>query len=137
MSYATAAALQQAVYAHLSNDAAVTALVGANIFDAMPSGSPPATYVVLGAEDARDRSDNTGPGAEHSLIISVLTDTSGFHAAKQVAAAISDALHSADLTLSRGQLVGLTFYRARAKLEGIGDKRRIDMTFRARVDDTP
>ncbi|MFK7938054.1 MAG: DUF3168 domain-containing protein [Roseovarius sp.] len=136
MSYAPAAALQQAVYAHLTNDVAVTTLLGPHIYDAMPVGTPPATYAILGAEDARDRSDCTGAGAQHNLIISVLTEASGFHGAKQVAAAISDALHNADLTLSRGQLIDLTFYRARAKLEGTGDKRRIDLTFRARVDDT-
>lgn len=137
MSYGTAAALQQAVYAHLSNDGSVTSLVGAHIYDAMPSGTPPATYVTLGAEEVRDRSDCTGSGAQHNLVLSVITDASGFHGAKQVAAAISDALHTTDLTLSRGRLVDLTFYRARAKLEGSGDKRRIDLTFRARVDDTP
>lgn len=136
MSYAVSPALQQAVYAHLSNDAGVTTLVGNDIYDAMPAGTPPATYVMLGAEDVRDRSDGTGPGAVHLLTISVITDTSGYYAAKQVSAAICDALHNADLTLSRGHLVDLMFSRAKARLEGSGDMRRIDLTFRARVDDT-
>ncbi len=137
MSYGSSAALQQAVYAHLSNDTAVIGFVGGDIFDAMPTGTPPDTYVTLGAEEARDRSDNTGPGAVHTLTISVVTDVSGFHAAKNIAAAISDALHNADLTLSRGHLVDISFDRAKAKLEGTGDMRRIDLSFRARVDDTP
>ncbi len=137
MSYATSAALQAAVFQHLSNDASLAALVGTAIYDAVPVGTPPATYVTLGPEDARDQSDGTGAGALHNLEISVMTDGSGFSAAKQVAAAISDALHNTDLTLTRGQLIDLSFYRAKAKLEGTGDMRRIDLTFRARVDDTP
>jgi hypothetical protein len=50
---------------------------------------------------------------------------------------VSDALIGADMTLERGRLTGLHFYRARARREGTGDVRRIDLTFRARVDDTP
>ena len=137
MSYAVSAGLQQAVYAQLLNDTSVTALVGTDIYDAMPVGTPPDTYVTLGAEEARDRSDGSGPGALHTLSVSVITDASGFYGAKQIAAAISDSLHDADLTLSRGNLVNLSFYRAKAKLDGTGDRRRIDLSFRARVDDPP
>ena len=137
MSYATAAALQAAVYQELVSDVTLGALVGSAIYDAVPPGTLPATYVTLGTEDARDRSDKTGHGAEHSLTVSVITDDAGFFAAKQVAAAISDALVNADLTLTRGDLVNLRFYRARARREGTGGIRRIDLIFRARVDDTP
>lgn len=136
MSYAMAAPLQSAVFQALSGDAALAALVGGAVYDAMPPGPAPATYVTLGPEDSRDRSDCSGPGAVHRLVVSVITDSPGFHGAKQVAAAVSDALHGAALTLSRGALVDLTFYRARAKIESGGATRRIDLTFRARVDDT-
>lgn len=137
MSYGVAAALQAAVYQALTGDAALTALVGPAIYDAVPAGSLPSTYVTLGTEEARDRSDKTGRGAEHSLILSVITDAAGFQTAKEVAAAISDALVDADLTLTRGHLISLHFYKAQARREGTGTVRRIDMTFRARVDDTP
>lgn len=135
MSYAVSASLQAAVYQHLTNDAGVAALVGADIYDAMPPGTPPGTYVTLGPEDVRDRSDYEHGGARYRLVISVVTDASGFHGAKMVAGAISDALAGANLSLARGVLVRLEFYRARARLVGSGGSRRIDMTFRARVDD--
>lgn len=137
MSYATAAALQEAVFQQLTADSALGALVGTAIYDALPVGNLPTTYVTLGPEDARDRSDKSGPGAWHRFTVSVITEGEGFFAAKQVAAAINDALVGADLTLTRGRLAGLYFFRARARREGTGDLRRIDLTFRARVDDTP
>ena len=136
MSYAAAAALQEAVFQKLSGDSTLSALVGSAVYDALPAGTLPDTYVTLGPEDARDRSDRSGGGAWHRFTISVITESDGFHAAKQVAAAINDALVGADLTLTRGRLAGLYFFRAQAKREGTGNLRRIDLTFRARIDDT-
>lgn len=137
MSYAATAALQAAVYQHLTADAGLAALVGTAIYDALPAGTLPPTYVTIGPENVRNRSDGTGQGARHDLTISVVTDGAGFHAAKQVAVAISDALVGTDLSLSRGELVSLQFYKAQARREGTGAMRRIDLTLRARVDDTP
>ncbi|MYM54159.1 DUF3168 domain-containing protein [Thalassovita mangrovi] len=134
MSYGVTAALQEAVYQRLSGDAGVTALVG-GIYDAIPVGELPEIYLTLGPETARDRSDKTGGGAEHDFTVSVIGDASGFLAAKQAAAAVSDALIDADMALSRGHLVGLWFVKAVAARETSGDGRRIDMRFRARVED--
>ena len=136
MSYGMAAALQEAVFQELSSDAALAALVGGAVYDALPAGILPQTYVTLGPEDARQRDDGTGHGAWHQFIVSVVTEGAGFHMAKEVAAAISDALVDADLNLSRGRLVALNFNRARARREDQGEMRRIDLTFRARVEET-
>jgi uncharacterized protein DUF3168 len=136
MSYGMAAALQSAVYQRLLADTGVGALVGAAIYDALPEGDLPATYVSLGPENVRDRSDKTGGGALHIFTVSVVTQTAGFSAAKAVATAIGDALADVDLTLSRGRLVGLWFERASARRTGkAGRIRRIDLRFRARVED--
>lgn len=135
MSYGVSSALQAAVYQHLAADGALAALVGTAIYDALPGGSLPSTYVTLGPETVRERSDKTGNGAEHTLTVSVVTDTAGFQAAKDVAAAVSDALVDADLALARGSLIYLNFDRAVARLEGTGTQRRIDLRFRARVQD--
>lgn len=135
MSYGVAAALQAAVYQRLSGDAALAALVGGAIHDAPPAGPLPDIYVTLGPEEARDRSDVTGGGAWHRFTVSVITGTAGFRAAKEAAAAVSDALVDADLALARGRLAALRFHRARARREDGGALRRIDLTFRARVDD--
>lgn len=134
MTYGISGPLQEAVYARLAGNAALTGLVGGAIYDTVPAGSLPTTYVSLGPEDVRDASDKTGYGAEHRFTVSVVTSEAGFHAAKAAAAAISDALVDADLALERGRLVSLTFFRARARRVQKNDVRRIDLTFRARVD---
>ncbi len=135
MSYGASAALQAAVYQHLIADSGVTSLVGSNIYDAAPPGSPPGTYVSLGPEEVLSRCDCTGDGALHRFTVSVVTDAAGFGGAKQIAGAISDALAGAAFTLSRGTLVALNFERARARRVGEGDQRRIDLRFAARIDD--
>lgn len=136
MTYAMAQSLQEAVYQRLLADAGVTALVGSDVYDALPEGDVPATYVSLGPETVRDRSDGTGAGALHRFQVSVVTDGAGFGQAKAVAAAINDALVGGDMTLSRGRLVGVWFERATARRSGTaGRVRRIDLRFRARVED--
>ena len=135
MSYGVASALQTAVYGRLSADPDLTALVGTAIYDALPSGTLPALYVVLGAEDVRDASDKTGGGALHEFTVTVVTETAGFSTAKVAAAAVSDALVDANLTLTRGALVSLNFYKAKAARVGTGDVRQINLIFRARVAD--
>lgn len=135
MSYGVSAALQKAVYQRLTADAALAALVGTDIFDAPPSGTVPATYVSLGPEVARDASDKTGAGALHDFTVTVITDAAGFQLAKDVAAAVGDALQQPMPTLERGTLIWLGFRRAKAQREGAEQLRRIDLTFRARVED--
>ena len=137
MSYGVAAALQSAVYQRLSDDSALAALVGTDIYDALPTGALPSLYVVLGAEDVRDASDKTGPGAWHQFMVTVVTQSAGFATAKAAAAAVSDVLVDAPLVLDRGALVSLNFYKAKAASVGSGAVRQINLTFRARVaDDT-
>jgi Protein of unknown function (DUF3168) len=133
MSYGIGAALQAAVYQHLAADTALATLIGTNLFDALPAGPAPALYVSIGPEDVKDRSDQTGVGAEHVFTVSVVSEASGFQTAKSVAAAISDRLHNATLTLSRGFLTGLWFVSAAARRVEDGGTRRIDLKFRARV----
>lgn len=137
MSYATAPALQTAIYGHLSADAALAALVGGAIFDGPPEGTPPDTYVVLGDEEARDRSDQSGRATLFRLTLSVVAREAGFHQAKQVAAAIGAALDGAALNLGTGHLVAMQFDRARARRTRNDTGRRIDLRFRALVDETP
>lgn len=136
MSYAVAAALQAAVYARLTADAALRALIGTAVYDAVPPGTPPGTFVVVGPEEALDRSDASGRGAEHRLRISVVSAAAGFQTAKEVASAVSDAMLSLPMpTLGRGRVVGLWFHRAVAARVAQGGARRIDLTFRVRVED--
>jgi Protein of unknown function (DUF3168) len=130
MSYAGSAALQAAIFQRLATD---PALAGVPVVDALPKGGGKGTFILLGPEEALDRSDQTGGGAEHRLTVSVITDAEGFAAAKAVAVKVSDRLVGASLSLSRGALVALHFRRAVARRLEAGEARRIDMEFRARV----
>ena len=133
---AVAGAVQAALYAGLAGDAALGALVGGAIYDSLPAGTVPALYVALGPESVRDRSDATGRGADHDVTVSVVSDAAGFATAKAAAAAVSDALLAAPVpALDRGVAAHVLFRRARAVREDGGAGRRIDLTFRVRVED--
>ena len=134
MSYGAAAALQAAIYQRLMADSTLDALVSGAIHDSVPPGTVTGTYVSIGPEDVRDASDQVGRGAVHEFTVSVVTDQAGFQIAK-AAAAVSDALTGATLVLGRGRLVGLWFLKARARRVEKAHARRIDLTFRARVED--
>ena len=131
MSYAISAALQSAIFAKLTGTAGLN---GVAVLDAVPSGTGNGTFLLIGPETVRDQSDKSGAGAEHRLVLSVISDAAGFQAAKDVAATVCDALIDAPLVLTRGKLVSLNFLKAAAKRLDAGTTRRIDLTFRARVE---
>tara|TARA_R110002074_G_scaffold331542_1_gene501927 strand:- start:96 stop:506 length:411 start_codon:yes stop_codon:yes gene_type:complete len=133
MSYGMTAALQTAVFGALSADAGLAAIVGPNVFDAMPPGPQPEIYVTIGPEKVRDKSDGSEGGALHEFSVSVVTTGAGFHLAKEAAAAVSDAVLAAPLSLSRGRVSRVQFYRAAAVRTNVN--RRIDIWFRARLDE--
>ncbi|MEO0916241.1 MAG: DUF3168 domain-containing protein [Pseudomonadota bacterium] len=135
MSYGASSALQAAVFQTLKDDAALVGLVGAAIHDEMPPGPVTGTLVSLGEGEVRDLSDISGGLGDHRFDISVISDAEGFAAAKAAAEAVSDALVGAAPALSRGRVVNLSFVRARARRVRAGQIRRIDMTFRAIVED--
>ncbi|THD84359.1 DUF3168 domain-containing protein [Aliigemmobacter aestuarii] len=132
MSYGAAVALQVAVYERLT---AEPALAGVAIHDQVPPGPMPGLFVLVGPEEVTEASDKTGAGAEHRFAVAVISDAAGFMAAKVVAVAICDALDGAALTLTRGRLVSLRFARAVARRLDEGEIRRVDVTFRARIED--
>lgn len=135
MSYGASLALQAAVYQLLRGDAALAALVGSSIFDEVPPGPVSGTMVSVGEGEVRDLSDVTGGLGDHRFDIAVVSMEEGFATAKAVAETISDALVGASPALSRGRVVNLSFVKARARRSRAGQVRRIDMTFRAIVED--
>ncbi|MEP1612351.1 MAG: DUF3168 domain-containing protein [Roseobacter sp.] len=135
MSYAMSASLQEAVYDRLVSDEVLSGLVGNDIYDAVPTGTVPETYVSIGEERVRDASDQTGNGAIHRFTVTVVSIQPGFAKAKAIGAAISDALHDKPLELSRGRVVSLRFERADASRIDSRATRQIILRFRARVDD--
>ncbi len=131
MSYQAAAALQVALYDLLTD---WPALAGVQVLDAIPPGGGTGTFVLLGPEEAVDASDKSGGGAEHRFTVSVISDAQGFLAAKSVAAEVSQALVDGTPALTQGRVVGIWFQRANARRLEDGDIRRIDLTFRARIE---
>ena len=132
MSLDMSVSLQRAVFARLAGDAALGALVGGAIYDGLPAGPVPPLYISLGPEELRDSSGPGWGGARIDFIISIFAAEAGFLTAKELAAAVHQALGNGPLTLEAGRLVGLDFLRASARRNGGG--RRIDLRFRARVD---
>lgn len=137
MSYQLSAALQGAVYRALRSDDRLGALVGDAIFDAMPVSPPSGTYVALGPEEVADAGDMTGGGSRHDFVVSVLSgadEAGGFAGVKAAAAAVSAVLEDGDVQTDAGRIAGLWFLRARARRSEGGMGRRVDLTFRARID---
>ncbi|NNU81908.1 DUF3168 domain-containing protein [Halovulum dunhuangense] len=134
MSYALSEALQAAVYARLTGDAALQELVGGAIHDAPPPlepGSEPPLLVTLGEERVRDASTKTSVGAVHDFAVTVHARTEGFSRPKAAAAAVCDALLSVPLVLSQGHLVDLRMLHIRAERGRGTGPRRVELRFRA------
>lgn len=134
MSYSRATALQAALFASLSGDAELTMLVPGGVHDAPPPGTPQGTYVVLGAEEVIDRSDVSGPGAEHRVLISVLSDAAGFATAKAAAERVGAILSATPPALAQGRIVAIWFHTATARKDDAGNVRRVDLRFRVRIE---
>lgn len=130
MSYGAAGALQAAVHAALTGH---PDLAGVPVLDAVPTGSG-GTFVLIGPEEVRDASDKSGAGAEHRVEIAVLSDAAGFLTAKAAAAAACDAVEGLALPAADGRVVGVQFVKAVARRLEDGAMRRIDLSFRVRVD---
>lgn len=139
MTYALAWPLQEAIFARLTSDSAVSALLGDALYDAPEHASVSADgiYAILGDEIVSPRSDRDADGAIHQVTISIHAADRGFARAKQAAGAICDALIDADLPLSRGAVVGVFFLGASTAREDQGASRRIDLRFRILVEDFP
>lgn len=139
MSYVMSEALQRSVFARISGDAGVVALVGDAVYDAVPPvpvGDAPELHVTIGEERARDASTKTSIGAVHEFSVTVHARTEGFVRAKAAAAAVCEALLATPLSLDRGSVANLTFLFARADRGPANRPRQVSMRFRALLEDT-
>jgi hypothetical protein len=110
-------------------------LVGGNIFDALPSGEIALTYILIGEEKILDRSDVTGASTRHDVTVSVVSSSAGFSDAKIIAAEICNALVDGSVILSAGNLRQIQFRSAKSRRDTGGAERRIDLIFRALIDE--
>lgn len=113
--------LQQAVFAALGADAALTALIGASrIYDDVPQGTP-LPYLTFGQSTARDWSTGTEEGSEHVLTLHVWSQSKGKKQAHEIMNAVRAVLHDQPLTLAGHRLVNLRHEFSESRREPDGD----------------
>ena len=123
--------LQQAMFAALSADVALTALLGAGrIYDDVPQATSP-PYVVLGPITARDWSTSTEDGAEHVITLHVWSRMRGKKQAHEIMSAVSAALHDQSLTLAGHRLVNLRHETSDVRRDPDGETIHGTLRFRA------
>ncbi|MGE0764894.1 MAG: DUF3168 domain-containing protein [Hyphomicrobiaceae bacterium] len=114
-------ALQKSIFEVLSDDAAVTDLLGAGrIFDDAPQRTA-MPYLTIGQTVVRDWSTGTESGNEHRLTLHVWSRAEGRHQAHEIMQAVRDALHEQALTLDGHRLVNLRHEISEARREPDGE----------------
>lgn len=126
-----ASALQKAIFARLSGDAALTILVGANGITDRRLTAPASPLVVVAAIDSVDHSTATEPGEEHTVTLEAWSEAGGHRQVQAIAAVVRAALHDAALVLDGHHLVLLLHRDTRLKRDGKSRFHRADMRFRA------
>ena len=129
-----ARALQEAVFAALSADAALeTLLGGAKVFDGAPRNAE-APYLHLGEFSARDWSTSTEAGTEILFAVVVWSRTPGRSEGLLVADRVIALLHDAALTLDGFRLVNLRHVATETARVEKPEGRRAVARFRAAVE---
>ncbi|MCQ1833854.1 DUF3168 domain-containing protein [Neorhizobium galegae] len=127
----TGNALLQAIHQTLANDAALTAIVGADgIRDRLlPRAKLPC--VVFGELETRDFSTASEAGEEHLLVLEVWSDGEGRRQAQEIAGLVHGLLHDAALALDGAVLVNLLQVGTRTRREPKTKFYLAEMRFRA------
>lgn len=114
--------LQKAVYAKLSADAALIALLGdpPRIHDDVPAGTI-LPYVQIGDSTEADWSTASDLGSEHQLTIHAWSRSGGRMEARAILSAIHGALHDAPLAVENNRLVNLRFVLSQVLRETDGE----------------
>ena len=126
-----ASALQKAIFAALSGDAALMAMVGADgVHDhaQMRSHRP---CVFIAAIESLDASTATEAGEEHLLTLEVLAGEGGNRSAQEIAVRVRALLDDADLELDGFALVSIFHRRTRIGRDAKAKGHVADMVFRA------
>jgi hypothetical protein len=123
--------LQQAVFAALSADTQLTALIGpGRVFDDVPQGTP-LPYVTLGRIASQDWSTGSEDGTEHVFTVHVWSAARGKKQAHEVLGAIRAALHDQPLVLAGHSLVNLRHERSEVRRDTDGETTHATARFRA------
>jgi Protein of unknown function (DUF3168) len=124
-------ALQTAVFAALTANAALTArLGGPRIHDHVPP-SAPTPYVTFGQSIERDWSTGSEEGREHTLTLNVWSRSPGRRETHEIAALVRAALHNAALVLTGHRLVNLRHELTESRRDPDGETFQAILRFRA------
>jgi hypothetical protein len=114
-------ALQQSVFARLSADAPLVALLGApRVFDDVPQATD-FPYLTFGQSTVRDWSTGSEDGSEHILTLHVWSRERGKRQAQEIMGAVRTALHDQTLTLSGHRLINLRHEFSEARRDPDGE----------------
>jgi len=124
-------ALQQAIYAALTDSEILTDLLGgARIWDQVPERSS-FPYVTFAPGSVRDWSTSDGDGAEHSVGLHVWSRGGGRKEALAIMQAVRAILHDAALSLEGHRLVNLRHETSDVRRGGDGETYQGIVRFRA------
>jgi hypothetical protein len=114
-------ALQQAIYASLTGDDALTGLLGgARVYDDVPERAE-FPYVTVAPMSERDWSTGTERGTEHAVILHVWSRGAGRKEALAIMAAVREVLHEAALGLTGYRLVNLRHESSDVRRDAAGE----------------
>jgi len=129
-----ARALQEVVFAALSGDATLTALLGgAKVYDGAPRNAE-APYVHLGELTERDWSTATEAGTEIAFAVVAWSRLPGRSEVAEIADRVVTLLHDAALTLGGYRLVNLRHLATETARNEKPEGRRAVARFRARIE---
>jgi hypothetical protein len=132
-----AKALQAAIFARLSGDVALTALLGpGRIRDRLLERQERPMLALLEIE-SRDWSTASEPGEEHVVSIEARSGEGGHRLVQEIAACVRAALHDAPLVLVGHQLVNLRLERTRTARDAGTQGHVAAMQFRAVTEPLP
>ena len=131
---AAAAELQKAIFASLSSDAALVALLGGvRIFDQAPANVA-FPYITFGRTSVYDWSTGTESGAEQLFTLHVWSKAKGKKEALEIMELARGTLHDAALALEGHSLVNLRLEFAEARYDDRNEAHRGLLRFRAVVE---
>jgi hypothetical protein len=124
-------ALQQAIFAALTADAALIALLGGErVWDDVPTRAD-FPYVTFAQTSERDWSTGSEDGAEHVLTLHVWSRAGGRKETHEIMGAVRTALNDAALSLSGYRLINLRHEFSEARRDADGETFHGIVRFRA------
>ncbi|MDP9786459.1 DUF3168 domain-containing protein [Agrobacterium tumefaciens] len=122
--------LLQAIFARLTGDAVLTALIPGGIVDRLlPRGVLPC--IVIGDLESRDYSTATEKAEEHFLSLQIWSDANGRKGAGEITARVTSLLDDAALPIAGISLVNLHLLSSRSRREAKTRNFIVEMRFRA------